>query len=88
MHFVFPLGARIVHTGGCGSHFKNNNCDFILQKNIMNNKRTVELLKSYWFPSELEQHRQNCIKQIPRNNFGGWSFKIDHDLCKSYIEMT
>ncbi|XP_056642067.1 alpha-1,6-mannosyl-glycoprotein 2-beta-N-acetylglucosaminyltransferase-like [Diorhabda sublineata] len=82
LYVMVPFAPRIFHTGECGLHHSNNNCEST--KVLSRIQRILDFAKSYMYPNNLTI-KQRIGKNTPIRANGGWGDKRDHKLC---IMMT
>nr|XP_057930468.1 alpha-1,6-mannosyl-glycoprotein 2-beta-N-acetylglucosaminyltransferase [Doryrhamphus excisus] len=76
-------GSRVLHTGDCGLHQKQN-CrpEWALQKV----EQTLQAAKSGFFPSSLVITASEKAEHKEHMKNGGWGDIRDHNLCSNYAK--
>lgn len=76
-------GSRVLHTGDCGLHQKEN-CrpEWAAQKV----EEQMKAAKDGLFPASLLLSAALAVKHEPHQKNGGWGDVRDHILCKNYAE--
>lgn len=76
-------GSRVLHTGNCGLHQKEN-CrpEWALQKA----EETLAQAKNSLFPQSLVLSAAESVAHKPHIKNGGWGDIRDHILCKNYAK--
>ncbi|XP_025096330.1 alpha-1,6-mannosyl-glycoprotein 2-beta-N-acetylglucosaminyltransferase-like [Pomacea canaliculata] len=77
---------RVFHIGECGTHVKSKNCDPMAK--VQQVEATLDSNKQHLFPNTVVIDGESRFKlRDPKPN-GGWGDVRDHDLCKSFFNLT
>ncbi|XP_056150611.1 alpha-1,6-mannosyl-glycoprotein 2-beta-N-acetylglucosaminyltransferase [Lampris incognitus] len=75
-------GSRVLHTGDCGMHQKENCRPEWAWQRV---EESLQMAKEGLFPQSLLLYGAESVEHKPHMKNGGWGDSRDHGLCKNYV---